>query len=158
MFSGSPSYGSHSAPCWWCWWWPRGRNSCPIGVLHGPMEDAIFWHTHTHTHTHTLTHTHTHARACTHTLTHTPVHALAPVKFPVTGLKVDHRRVSHGLGWPANAIFFSQQSSRKAFFPCRSSTIRDPGRKEVWFNLFSALYPKLLVPTFSRFLVPLGIG
>ena len=36
-----------------------------------------------------------------------------------------HKRVSHGLGWPANAIFFFlQQNSRKAIFSlCLSSTI-----------------------------------
>ena len=35
-----------------------------------------------------------------------------------------YRRVSHGLGWPANAIFFFyKRIPEKPFLPCRSSTI-----------------------------------
>ena len=29
---------------------------------------------------------------------------------------IEYRRVSHGVGWPANAMFFFQQNSRKEIF------------------------------------------
>ena len=62
----------------------------------------------------------------------------------------DHRRVSHGLGWPANAMFFLQQNSRKSIFTLpdvndneivRSTSDRVEGKSGLiaWCAVFEAV-------------------
>ena len=68
------------------------------------------------------------------------------------GLKNEFRVVLGGQ--PTPGFFFSQQNSRKAcFYPAGRTRYRDCakhvwlGRREIRFNLFGALFSKLLVPT-----------
>ena len=69
-----------------------------------------------------------------------------------------NRRVSHGLGWPANTIIFLQQSSRKAlFFPAGHAKHVQWVEREIRFDLLGAQkFEAVGADMFCTFWLPLN--